>query len=66
MKELDFAKMLEQKARGNELRGLRGLVEDTPLGPEVLIGIPIYSGSEMLGLLVAHFDSVAAHLYQRR
>ena len=56
MKELDFAKMLEQKARGNELRGLRGLVEDTPLGPEVLTGIPIYSGSEMLGLLVAHFD----------
>lgn len=38
MKELDFAKMLEQKARGNELRGLRGLVEDTPLGPEVLTG----------------------------
>ena len=32
------------------------MVEDTPLGPEVLIGIPIYSGSEMLGLLVAHFD----------
>ena len=56
MKELDFAKMLEQKARGNELRGLRGLVEDTPLGPEVLTGIPIYSGSEMLGLLVTHFD----------
>ena len=55
MKELDFAKMLEQKARGNELRGLRGLVEDTPLGPEVLTGIPIYSGSEMLNI-VAHFD----------
>ena len=50
MKELDFAKMLEQKARGNELQGLRGLVEDTPLGPEVLTGIPIYSGSRMLGL----------------
>ncbi len=32
------------------------MVEDTPLGPEVLTGIPIYSGSEMLGLLVAHFD----------
>ncbi len=56
MKELDFSRMLEQKPRGGELRGLRGLVEDTPLGPEVLTGIPVYSGSEMMGLLVAHFD----------
>ncbi len=56
MKALDFPKMLEQKARGNTLRGLRGLVEDSPLGAEVLVGVPIYAGMDMLGMMVAHFD----------
>ena len=56
MKDLDFAKMLEQKPRGGEMRGLRGLVEDSPLGAEILTAIPIYAGPEMLGVLVAHFD----------
>ena len=56
MKELDFAKMLEQKPCGNELRGIRGLVEDSPLGAEVMVGVPIYAGPEMLGVLVSHFD----------
>ena len=56
MKELNFAQMLEQKPRGGELRGLRGYVEDTPLGPEVMTSVPVYSGADMMGLLVAHFD----------
>lgn len=55
MKELDFARMLEQTSRG-ELRGVRGLVEDTPLGAEVMAAIPIYSNADLMGLLVAHFD----------
>ena len=62
MKELDFPKMLEQTSRVG-LRGVRGLVEDTPLGAEVLAAIPIYSNADLMGLLVAHFDMRALLTY---
>ena len=51
MKELDFPKMLEQTSRVG-LRGVRGLVEDTPLGAEVLAAIPIYSNADLMGCLL--------------
>ncbi len=56
MKELDFSGIAKTEARGGEMRGVRGFVEDTPLGPEVLAGIPVYMDSEMRGMLVIHFD----------
>ncbi|MEG1610364.1 MAG: hypothetical protein RR317_04200 [Bilophila sp.] len=56
MKTLDFARILEQKPRGTSLRGVRGLVEDTPLGAEILAGVPVYSNADLVGVLVTHFD----------
>ena len=56
MKELDFSKILAEEPRGGELRGLRGLVQDSPLGAEVLMGIPVFSDATLRGMLVAHFD----------
>lgn len=56
MKPLDFALILEQKPRGASLRGVRGLVEDTPLGAEVLAAVPVYSNADLMGVLVTHFD----------
>ena len=56
MKELDFAAMLQQEARKGEMRGLRGMVQDSPLGGEVLVGVPVYRDADMQGMLIAHFD----------
>lgn len=56
MKNLDFSGIAKTEARGGEMRGLRGFVQDTPLGPEVMVGIPVYMDSEMRGMLVTHFD----------
>lgn len=63
MKTLDFKPMLELTGRGNDLRGLRGFVQDSPLGPEVALGIPVYRNAEMLGLFIAHFDMRALLRY---
>lgn len=56
MKNLDFSGIAKAEARGGEMRGIRGFVQDTPLGPEVMAGIPVYMDSEMRGMLVTHFD----------
>lgn len=37
-------------------RGLQGFVQDTPLGPEVIIAGPFFRDGNWQGLLVAHFD----------
>lgn len=56
MKSLDFKPMLELTGRGGDTRGLRGYVQNTPLGPEVAVGIPVYRNAEMMGLFIAYFD----------
>ena len=56
LKALEFAPILEKKGIGGNPRGLRGMIEDTPLGPEVMLGIPIYHDNEFMGVFVAHFD----------
>ena len=56
LKALEFSPILEKKGIGDSPRGLRGMVEDTPLGPEVMLGIPIYHDNEFMGVFVAHFD----------
>lgn len=56
LKPLDFSKILEQEPRGGELRGIRGYVEDTPMGPEVFAGVPIYNNMDLAGVLITHFD----------
>jgi hypothetical protein len=37
-------------------RRLRSVVEETPLGPEVLLGTPFFDGKDLAGVIVAHFD----------
>lgn len=56
LKPLDFAPLLEQKSRGNNVRGVRGMVQDTPLGPEVFVAVPVYNSLELMGLVAVNFD----------
>lgn len=56
MKSLDFTPLLDRTGRNGDLRGLRGMVQDTPLGAEVFVAIPIYRSAELMGLLITHFD----------
>lgn len=56
LKQLDMTAVVELKARGGGIRGVRGTVQDTQLGPEVLMSVPVYRNLELMGYLVAHFD----------
>jgi len=56
LKQLDFS-LLTQKYDGNvRNRSLVGQVQESPLGAEILLGVPIYKDTEFLGLYVVHFD----------
>ena len=54
MKQLDYAAFVSEERKNS--RELRGDVQMTPLGPEVLLGMPIYASSELKGYFAAHFD----------
>lgn len=54
LKPLDFTAFVAS-GEANP-RDLRGDVQITPLGPEVLLGAPIFAGSELKGYYVVHFD----------
>ncbi len=54
IKKLDFKPLLEVKPL--RPRDLRGMVQITDFGPEVLLGAPVYNGTELQGLYIAHFD----------
>ena len=55
VKELDYIPLLyeDKKQRRN---ALRGDVQITPLGPEVLLAAPLYESGNFLGIVCAHFD----------
>lgn len=55
MKPLEFSPMLEEDAKQN-LRALRGHVQDTSMGPEVFLAAPLYDAQNFLGIVVAYFD----------
>lgn len=55
LKNLQFEPLLEVAPKAG-LRDLRVDVQDTPLGPEVLVARPFQSGGELKMLLVATFD----------
>lgn len=55
LKRLDYTPLLEA-APETSPRALRATVQDTPLGPEVLLARPFLAGSEVQSLLVASFD----------
>lgn len=63
MKPLDFTLILEADSQNGSSRGLRVCVQDTPLGPEIFMGMPIYEHSELRGFLVCHFDMRALLKY---
>jgi hypothetical protein len=55
LKPLDFIPLLyEDKKQSN--RALRADVQNTPLGPEVMLAVPLYDNLDFLGVVVAHFD----------
>lgn len=64
MKELDFIPLLYEDSKQNS-RALRGDVQSTPLGPEVLLATPLYDGVDFLGIVVAHFDFRALLQYSQ-
>lgn len=55
MKPIDFVPLLYEDAKQNS-RALRGDVQSTALGPEVLLATPLYDGVDFLGIVAAHFD----------
>lgn len=55
MKELDFIPLLYEDKKQNS-RALRADVQNTPLGPEVLLAAPLYDGVDFLGVVAAYFD----------
>lgn len=55
LKQLDYTRLLELAPKESP-RALRADVQDTPLGPEVLMARPFLNGSEMHSMLVATFD----------
>ncbi len=64
MKPLEYAPLLEAPEGRNQM-ALRAYAQDTPLGPEVYLGVPIYAGTEFKGILVTHFDPRSVLKYSR-
>jgi len=54
-KNFDFEPLLENDPKQN-IRALRGHVQDLDDGPEVLLAVPLYDGPDFLGLVVAYFE----------
>ena len=56
MKQLDFTKLLQRHDSTSMSRTLIGSIQNTLLGPECILAVPIYHNSDFLGLYVVHFD----------
>lgn len=55
LKNLDFIPLLYEDKKQNS-RALRGYVQQSDLGPEVMLAAPLYDGVDFLGIVVAYFD----------
>lgn len=55
LKQLDYAPLLELAPKGLP-RDLRSFVQDTPLGPEIVLARPFLQEDQLLALFVASFD----------
>ncbi|MBQ9407059.1 MAG: hypothetical protein IJU37_10055 [Desulfovibrio sp.] len=55
LKKLDYIPLLYEDKKQSS-RALRADVQNTPLGPEVLIAAPVYDGTDFLGIVAANFD----------
>ncbi len=59
LKELDFTPMLDLRGQDGQERSLRAFVQDTPLGAETALAVPVFRGAEFMALLIVHFDMSA-------
>ncbi len=55
LKNLDFIPLLYEDKKQNS-RALRGYVQQSDLGPEVMLAAPLYDGVDFLGIVVSYFD----------
>ncbi|MBQ7739598.1 MAG: hypothetical protein IJT59_08120 [Desulfovibrionaceae bacterium] len=55
LKELDYIPLLYEDKK-QKRTALRADVQNTPLGPEVMLAAPLYESTDFLGIVVAHFD----------
>jgi hypothetical protein len=54
-KEFEIGNLLEVDPK-QQMKDLRGFVQMHPLGPEIYIGNPVYTGADFRGVIVMHFD----------
>ncbi len=62
IKALDFHPLLEKDPKQNS-RAVRGFVQDTAMGPEVLLATPLYDAQTFLGFVSVYFDMRALLRY---
>ncbi len=55
MKEFDVSPLVDPDPK-QHMASLRAYVQKTPLGPEIYLANPVFSGDAMKGLVVAYFD----------
>ncbi len=55
MKPIDFLPLLAEDSKQN-LRALRAIAQDTPMGPEVFLATPLYDSQNFLGVVSVYFD----------
>ncbi len=55
IKSLDFHPLFNEDPKQNR-RALRGYVQDTPMGPEILLAMPVYDAQTFRGLVSVYFD----------
>lgn len=55
LKEFDASPLLEEDDKQRRT-SLRAYVQDSPLGPEIYLGKPVYVSDELRAVVVAHFD----------
>ncbi len=55
LKPLDFTPLLHEDNKQN-LRAVRGHVQNTPMGPEVFLAAPLYDAHDFLGVVSVYFD----------
>ncbi len=56
MKPVDFSPLLEADDKDKDKRALRSYVQNTPMGPEVYLAVPLFNADEFLGIIACHFD----------
>ncbi len=62
VKALDFHPLLAEDPKHHR-RAVRGYVQDTPMGPEVLLATPIFDSEKFFGIVSVYFDMRALLRY---